>query len=86
MPVIGDGSAMLAPREALMLACAAQIGVGAVKISALAETASRRLPLPLGEVRVDAVPSAAGDAALMGIAATLPRDAQPVEWSPGRAA
>jgi hypothetical protein len=68
MPLLAT---LQAAREALVLACAARIGLGTVKVSDLADAMSRRLPLPLGEVRVDAPRSAAGDAALLGIGITL---------------
>jgi hypothetical protein len=75
-----DGDRLLAPRATLVLGAAAQIGLGVVKICTLADAASLNVPLPLGEVRADAVPTAAGDAALLGIGGTLPYDMQPPEW------
>jgi hypothetical protein len=81
LPSLADGTALLAPREALVLACAAQIGQGGVKVSDVAQATAHRLPLPLAEVRVDAPPSAAADAALLGIAAVLPREWMPRGWA-----
>ena len=70
-----------ASRPALLLAAAAAIGAANVKISVLAEAATARLPLPLAAIRPDAAePTAAADAALLGIGASLPFEAQPREW------
>jgi hypothetical protein len=80
--LVREAERMLQPaaREALVLAAAAQIGAGHVKISHLADATARHLPLPLVEVRPDAPPSAAQDACLLGIGAVLPREAWPREW------
>lgn len=66
------GDAMLAARDALILACAAQIGMGQVKITTIAAETQHHLPNPLVEIRPGAPPSAAADAAALGIGALLP--------------
>ena len=80
--LVREAERMLQPaaREALILAAAAQIGAGHVKIADIADATARHLPLPLTEVRPDASPSAAADACLLGIGAALPREAWPREW------
>jgi hypothetical protein len=82
LDVAADATALLeASRPALLLAAAAAIGTGEVKISSLAEATTARLPLPLAAIRPDgAEPTAAADAALLGIAASLPAESQPREW------
>jgi hypothetical protein len=76
------GPQLLAPTcyQSLLLAACTQIGSQNVKISTLAEQTGHRLPLPLTAIRADAVPSAALDAALLGIAASLPEEMHPREW------
>ena len=68
-------------RTSLILACAAQIGAGHVKIADIADATAHHLPLPLTGVRPDAPTSAAVDAMLLGIGATLPPEAKPREWA-----
>jgi hypothetical protein len=76
------GPELLAPAtyQSLLLAACTQIGAGNVKVTDLAEQTGHRLPLPLTAIRADAVPSAALDAALLGIAASLPAEMHPREW------
>jgi hypothetical protein len=65
-------------RDALVLACAAEIGASHVKVADIAEATARRLPAPLGLVTAAAaVPSAALDMCLLGIAGSLAPSAQP---------
>jgi hypothetical protein len=80
-----DGTTLLeAARPALLLAAAIEIGAGEVKLSDCAEATACRLPLPLSAIRPDEIqPTAAIDACLLGIGASLPADRQPREWRAG---
>jgi hypothetical protein len=69
-----------AAREATVLAVLAQIGAGSVKVSEIADSSSRALPLPFTSVGVALPSTAASDAVLLGVGATLPREAMPKEW------
>jgi hypothetical protein len=80
LPCLADGTTLLDARDAVLMACAAAIGAGQIKISTLAEATSRRLPLPIAEVRPEAPPSAAADMVLLGVGVVLAGAAQPREW------
>jgi hypothetical protein len=71
LPVEGGADALLADREALMLAAAVQIGAGKVRLAAPAQERSHHMPLPLLDLRPGAPASAASDAALIGVGATV---------------
>ena len=75
-----DGSQLLQERDALLLACGTWIASGAVKVSDIADTKSRALPLPLSEIHVDAPESAACSAVLLGLGASLPEELAPVAF------
>ncbi len=77
LPVKGVSDALLVDREALMLAAAAQIGSGKVQIAKPAQERSLHLPLPLFDLHPGAPPSAATDAALIGIGVTVDLQALP---------
>lgn len=72
-----------ADRAALLVAAATLIGGGKVRIAAPADARSRRLPLPIAEIRPDAPASAAIDAALIGLATMLPAELR--TWERGAA-
>jgi hypothetical protein len=65
---------MFNDRPALVTAAATLIGGGKVKIATPADERSRRLPLPIGDIRPDAPASAALDAALIALAMSLPAE------------
>jgi hypothetical protein len=73
-----DGEALLQHRDTLLLACAAEIGKGEVRITSLADERSRTAPLIINEVRKAAPESAAQDTALLGITGTLDLATLPV--------
>jgi hypothetical protein len=76
-----DGDFLLRSREGLLLTAAGQIGLGNVKITDIAAETAMTLPLPLVEIRAGAPSSAAGDAALLGIAVTLPHEMKLTDWA-----
>jgi hypothetical protein len=79
--LVADGTTMIEQnRDALLMGCAAAIGTGRVRISSIAEERSTHLPLPLYQVRPDAVSSATADMVLMAVGAVLEGNAQPREW------
>src|SRR5262249_18748110 len=67
--IIEEIDLLLRDRDALLIACAGQIGIGKVKLAPSAQTKSQRLPCPLFELRPGAPQSAAADSAMTGIAA-----------------
>jgi hypothetical protein len=69
--VIEEIDPLLRDRDALLLACAAQVGVGRVKLAPAALEKSRRLPCPLFDLRPGVAKSAAIDSVLIGVAAAL---------------
>jgi hypothetical protein len=70
------GDRLLADRPGICLAVAAEMSRGFVKLSASAWEKAQRQPLPF-EFGVETSPRAATDAALIGIAASLPIEALP---------
>ena len=81
LTVFADGDNALARRELLLLAAAAQLGAGGVKISDRANETALHTPLPLTEIRADAPTSASQIAALLGIATVLTRAEFPIDWA-----
>jgi hypothetical protein len=77
---------VLADRDRALLVAAAELGAGRVKLALPAAESSLRLPNPLGEIHPGALPSAAADAALLGVIASIPRQEWPREWRAPRAA
>jgi hypothetical protein len=81
--VLGDAAKLLegTARPSLLLTAASQIAAGGLKLTDIAEARATTLPLPLGDLlRLDAPPSAAGDAVLLGIGGALPPEEKPREW------
>jgi hypothetical protein len=80
--LVADGTTMIEQnRDALLMACAAAIGVGKVKVSSLAEERATRLPLPLHLINPGAAPCAGVDMVLMAVGSILEGPARPREWS-----
>jgi hypothetical protein len=79
--LIADGTTMVeANRDAMLMACAAAIGTGKVKVSDIAESRSQRLPLPLHLINPGAEPCAGVDMVLMAVGSILEGLAKPREW------
>jgi hypothetical protein len=79
LDVLGDAQRLL--EGTAQLTAAAQIAAGELKITTQAEDRATTLPLPLADLlRLDAPPTAAGDAVLLGIGGALPPEAKPREW------
>jgi hypothetical protein len=80
-PIPGDGGARDNRAEGLGALSGIAVGVGVGVIASVLAPLFRRLPLPLGAADVGALAMVAGDAPMVGLGLTDPKEWTAVDWA-----